>query len=277
MSTVRELLRAAADLPEPSARRDVELLLGHCLNKPRSWLYTWPEKEIAPECVQRFERLLAQRKEGLPVAYLVGEREFWSLSLAVNSATLIPRPETETVVAWALELPLSDAAKVVDLGTGSGAIALAVASERPEWQVTAVDVSVAALEVARANAARAQLSEVSFVQSHWYQALVGQRYHLLLANPPYIDGADPHLDRGDLRFEPRTALVSRDGGLGDLAELVAGAAVQLFDGGWILLEHGFEQGPAVRTLLHKARFKQVTTRLDLAGLERVTGGCWHAE
>jgi release factor glutamine methyltransferase len=277
MSTVRELLHAAADLPEPSARRDVELLLGHCLNKSRSWLYTWPEKEIAPECVQRFERLLAKRKEGLPVAYLVGEREFWSLSLAVNSATLIPRPETETVVAWALELPLSNDVKVVDLGTGSGAIALAVASERPEWQVTAVDESVAALEVARANAARAQLHAVSFVQSHWYQALAGQRYHLLLANPPYIDGADPHLDRGDLRFEPRTALVSPDGGLGDLAELVAGAAAQLFEGGWILLEHGFEQGPAVRTLLHKARFKQVTTRLDLAGLERVTGGCWHAE
>ena len=276
MSTVRELLRAADSLPGQSARRDVELLLGHCLDKPRSWLYTWPEKEIATECVQRFERLVAQRKEGQPVAYLVGEREFWSLPLAVNNATLIPRPETETVVAWALELPMPAAAKVVDLGTGSGAIALAVASERPGWQVTALDESAEALEVARANALRARLQGVSFIQSHWYRELAGLRYDLLLANPPYIDGRDPHLDSGDLRFEPRTALVSANGGLADLAELVADAGAHLFAGGWILLEHGFEQGPAVRALLHEAGFKQVTTRPDLAGLERVTGGCWYA-
>jgi release factor glutamine methyltransferase len=224
MATVQELLRAGSDLPTQCARRDVEILLGHCLNKPRSWLYTWPQKDVAPERAKHFEQLLAQRAKGLPVAYLTGERDFWTLRLAVNNATLIPRPETETVVSWALELPLPDTAAVVDLGTGSGAIALAVASERPAWQVTAVDVSVEALEVARANAVTADLQHVSFLLSNWYEALAGRRFNLLLANPPYIDRGDPHLDRGDLRFEPRAALVSPQGGFGDLRVLIAGAA-----------------------------------------------------
>ncbi len=218
-----------------------------------------------------------RRRTGLPVAYITGEREFWSLQLAVNSATLIPRPETETLVAWALELPLPDAACVLDLGTGSGAIALAVASERPHWQVTALDVSAQALLVARANAVRAGLQRVSFLQSNWYKAVSGQRFDLLLANPPYIDGNDPHLARGDVRFEPRSALVSAHGGLADLDLLVTGAPAQLHDGGWLLLEHGFEQADAVRGMLLHAGFRQVSTRRDLAGQERITGGCWDAD
>ena len=277
MVTVQELLRSGSDLPTDSARRDTEILLCHCLGKPRAWLYTWPEKEVARDCARDFEKLLAQRREGVPVAYLTGEREFWSLQLAVSDATLIPRPETETLVSWALELALPNAASVLDLGTGSGAIALALASERPHWRVTALDVSQEALQVARGNAVRTRLTSVHFVQSDWYQAVTGQRFNVLLANPPYIDGDDPHLALGDVRFEPRSALVSSDSGLEDLGRLVTGAPDQLLDGGWLLLEHGFEQANAVRVMLHDAGFSQVSTRRDMSGQQRITGGRWHAD
>ena len=277
MVTVQELLRSGSDLPTDSARRDTEILLCHCLGKPRAWLYTWPEKEVARDCARDFEKLLAQRREGVPVAYLTGEREFWSLQLAVSDATLIPRPETETLVSWALELALPNAASVLDLGTGSGAIALALASERPHWHVTALDVSQEALQVARGNAVRTRLTSVHFVQSDWYQAVIGQRFNALLANPPYIDGDDPHLALGDVRFEPRSALVSSDSGLEDLGRLVTGASDHLLDGGWLLLEHGFEQANAVCAMLHDAGFSQVSTRRDMSGQQRITGGRWHAD
>ena len=277
MVTVQELLRSGSDLPTDSARRDTEILLCHCLGKSRAWLYTWPEKGVARDCARDFEKLLAQRREGVPVAYLTGEREFWSLQLAVSDATLIPRPETETLVSWALELALPNAASVLDLGTGSGAIALALASERPHWHVTALDVSQEALQVARGNAVRTRLTSVHFVQSDWYQAVTGQRFNALLANPPYIDGDDPHLALGDVRFEPRSALVSSDSGLEDLGRLVTGASDHLLDGGWLLLEHGFEQANAVCAMLHDAGFSQVSTRRDMSGQQRITGGCWHAD
>ena len=277
MLTVQELLRSGSDLPTDSARRDTEILLCHCLGKPRAWLYTWPEKEVARDCARDFEKLLAQRREGVPVAYLTGEREFWSLQLAVSDATLIPRPETETLVSWALELALPNAASVLDLGTGSGAIALALASERSHWRVTALDVSQEALQVARGNAVRTRLTSVHFVQSDWYQAVTGQRFNALLANPPYIDGDDPHLALGDVRFEPRSALVSSDSGLEDLGRLVTGASDHLLDGGWLLLEHGFEQANAVCAMLHDAGFSQVSTRRDMSGQQRITGGRWHAD
>ena len=277
MVTVQELLRSGSDLPTDSARRDTEILLCHCLGKPRAWLYTWPEKEVARDCARDFENLLAQRREGVPVAYLTGEREFWSLQLAVSDATLIPRPETETLVSWVLELALPNAASVLDLGTGSGAIALALASERPHWHVTALDVSQEALQVARGNAVRTRLTSVHFVQSDWYQAVTGQRFNALLANPPYIDGDDPHLALGDVRFEPRSALVSSDSGLEDLGRLVTGASDHLLDGGWLLLEHGFEQANAVCAMLHDAGFSQVSTRRDMSGQQRITGGRWHAD
>ena len=277
MLTVQELLRSGSDLPTDSARRDTEILLCHCLGKPRAWLYTWPEKEVARDCARDFEKLLAQRREGVPVAYLTGERDFWSLQLAVSDATLIPRPETETLVSWALELALPNAASVLDLGTGSGAIALALASERSHWRVTALDVSQEALQVARGNAVRTRLTSVHFVQSDWYQAVTGQRFNALLANPPYIDGDDPHLALGDVRFEPRSALVSSDSGLEDLGRLVTGASDHLLDGGWLLLEHGFEQANAVCAMLHDAGFSQVSTRRDMSGQQRITGGRWHAD
>ena len=277
MATVRELLRLADDLPADSARRDAEILLGHCLGQSRSWLYTWPEREVAADQAESYLQLLAERRNGAPVAYLTGQREFWSLPLKVNSHTLIPRPETETLVAWALELSLPQDATVLDLGTGSGAIALALASERPAWLVEGVDTSDAALQLARDNAAHLGLEWVRFARSHWYEAVAGQRFHLLVGNPPYVDGDDEHLLQGDVRFEPRTALVAADAGLADLALLVAGAPQHLHAGGWLLLEHGASQGEQVRTLLAKAGFGNVATRLDLAGLERISGGRLHAE
>ncbi len=277
MATVQELLRSGDDLPGDSPRRDAEILLGHCLQQSRSWLYTWPEREVPAQQSARYRQLLQQRSQGQPVAYLVGQREFWSLLLTVNQHTLIPRPETETLVAWALELALPAAAKVLDLGTGSGAIALALASERSRWQVTGVDASEEALAVARGNAAALALERVSFDCSDWYQAVAAQRFDLLVSNPPYVDGTDLHLQRGDVRFEPRSALVASDAGLADLAGLAAGAPGHLKAGGWLLLEHGFDQAEAVRALFASAGFGQIKTRCDLAGLERITGGCLDAE
>lgn len=277
MATVRDLLRSAERLASDSPRRDAEVLLCHCLDKTRTWLYAWPDSDVPPECERRFTELLSRRECGQPVAYLTGQREFWSLSLAVSEATLIPRPETEILVAWALELSLPGAAAVLDLGTGSGAIALAVASERPGWRVSAVDSNPEALDVARANAARLQLGRVEFLRSDWYGALGGRRFDLLLANPPYIDGTDPHLQRGDLRFEPRSALVAGEAGIADLARLVADAPAHLSPGGWFLLEHGFQQGPQVRDMLGGTGFSAIATRPDLAGLERVSGGCLRAD
>ena len=277
MITVRELLQGAVRLPGDSARRDAEILLCHCLGKTRSWLYTWPESEVVSTDVAHFDTLMARRESGEPVAYLTGQREFWSLQLTVNEHTLIPRPETETLVEWALELPLPGDARALDLGTGSGAIALAVASERPSWQVTAVDRSAAALAVARTNARRTGLQRVACLQSDWYQALAGQRFNLLLSNPPYVDPDDLHLRQGDLRFEPREALVAERGGVADLEALVGGAPSHLLGGGWLLLEHGFTQGDEVRALLRDRGFSAVSTRADIAGQERISGGCWHAE
>lgn len=278
MATVRELLDSgAASLPGDSARRDAEILLGHCLGQSRAWLYTWPEREPPPEPIERYRQLLARRECGEPIAYLTGWREFWTLQLKVNRHTLIPRPETETLVAWALELPLPPAAAVLDLGTGSGAIALALASERHAWLVEGVDASEAALQAAGDNAAHLGLEWVRFFRSDWYRALTCRRFHLLVANPPYIEAADVHLQQGDLRFEPRGALVAADAGLADLAQLVNGAPAHLHGGGWLLLEHGYQQGERVRVLLQEAGFTHISTRPDLAGLDRITGGCWRAE
>ena len=277
MATVQELLRRAGELPGDAPRREGEILLGHCLDRSRTWLYAWPDAEVSEEQAAQFGRLLAQRRRGTPVAYLTGRREFWSLELEVSPQTLIPRPETETLVEWALALPLPDDAEVLDLGTGSGAIALALASERPRWRMWAVDASEGALQVARANAGRLGYQRVTFLASDWYAALDGRRFDLLVSNPPYIDPDDPHLDRGDLRFEPRGALVASASGLADLAHLVAGATRHLRPGGWLLLEHGWEQAAPVRALLTKTGFRSIETRRDLAGRERVSGGCRDAE
>lgn len=272
MASVSELLRAA-ELTGEEARREAEILLGHVLERPRSWLYTWPEHPVDATAAQHYRELLARRAAGEPVAYLVGEREFWGLSLRVTPDTLIPRPDTETLVEWALDLPLPGAAAVLDLGTGSGAIALALASERPCWQITGADRSEAALAVARANGERLLPGRVHWCGSDWFARVPAGRFHLLVSNPPYVAAADPHLQRGDLRFEPRQALEAGNDGLADIRRLVADAPAWLHPGGWLLLEHGFEQAEAVRGLLDAAGFAAVATRCDLAGQPRVTGGC----
>ncbi|MEQ9462078.1 MAG: peptide chain release factor N(5)-glutamine methyltransferase [Haliea sp.] len=272
MTTVGACLRAGDELPGDSPRRDAEILLGHLLEKPRSWLYAWPEHRLSAAQAADFAALLEQRRCGTPVAYLTGEREFWSLPLRVTEATLIPRPETETLVEWALELVLPATAAVLDLGTGSCAIALALATERSAWQVTATDVSAAALAVAEDNARRLCPGRVRLLSSDWFAAVSGERFELIVSNPPYVESDSPWLGSGDVRFEPRSALVAGDSGLDDLRQLAAGAPAHLRPGGWLLLEHGFQQGEAVRQLLVAAGFDQVTTRRDLGGRERITGG-----
>lgn len=276
MTTVAACLRAGNDLPGDSGRRDAEILLGHLLGKSRSWLYTWPEHTLTAAQAVDYGVLLDRRRGGVPVAYLTGEREFWSLPLRVTDATLIPRPETETLVEWALELPLPPTAAVLDLGTGSGAIALALASERPGWRVTASDASAAALAVAEDNAGRLCPGRIRCLQSDWFGALGGAHFDLIVSNPPYVERDSPWLGSGDVRFEPRSALVAGSAGLDALQQLAAAAPVHLRAGGWLLLEHGFQQGEAVRQLLVAAGFAGVATRCDLAGLERITGGCWGA-
>jgi release factor glutamine methyltransferase len=277
MLTVDACLRAGNDLPGDSARRDAEILLTHVLGKPRSWLYAWPDAQLAPAQAARYAVLLARRRAGEPVAYLIGEREFWSLPLRVTDATLIPRPETETLVEWALSLPLPHDASVLDLGTGTGAIAIALAVERAGWQLTALDRCSAALAVAEDNIARLCPGRVRCLQSDWFAALQGTRHALIVSNPPYVESNSPWLAQGDVRFEPVGALVAGEQGLDDLAQLCVAAPAHLLAGGWLLLEHGHRQGAAVRQLLRESGFESVATRCDLAGRERVTGGCWHAD
>ena len=275
MSRVGELLERAR-LPGECGRFEAELLLSHCLGKPRSYLYGWPEAEVAEGAAARFANLLSRRAAGEPVAYLLGSREFWSLPLRVNADTLIPRPETELLVEWALGLSLPGESRVADLGTGSGAIALALASERPCWQVDAVDLSPRALDVARGNADALGLANVRCLAGDWCEGLEA-RYALLVSNPPYVASGDPHLEQGDLRFEPRRALVAGGDGLEDIRRIVGGAPAHLVPGGWLLLEHGYEQRDAVAGLLEDAGFAAVDSRRDLSGHWRATGGRYDAE
>lgn len=276
MTSVQALLREASDTSMESPRRDAEVLLCHCLRRPRSWLYAWPEHGVDAAVAAEYRRLLGARRTGVPVAYLLEQREFWSLPLRVTPATLIPRPDTEQLVVRALDLPVAAAARVLDLGTGSGAIALALAIERPEWRVVAVESQADALAVARQNIAELAPDRVSLLQSNWFAALSGQRFDLVVANPPYIAAGDGHLNAGDLRFEPRGALVSGEQGLDDLTRIISRAPAHLVPGGFLLLEHGRDQAADVRRLLSASGFQSVQTWRDLGGNDRVSEGQWHA-
>lgn len=267
------LAEAAARLGgSDSPRLDAELLLCAVLGKERSFLYTWPERELSDTEAKRFAELLARRVGGEPVAHILGERGFWSLQLKVTADTLIPRPETELLVEAALARLPEAGGRVLDLGTGSGAIALAIASECPACEVVAVERSEAALQVAQENARTHRLANVSFRHGSWYGPLDNERFALIVGNPPYICADDPHLTQGDVRFEPITALASGSDGLDDIREIVNGAWAHLEPEGWLMLEHGYDQGAAVCELLRKAGFVQVDDLTDLQGHGRVALG-----
>jgi release factor glutamine methyltransferase len=252
---------------------DAELLMAHVLDKPRSWLYAHSEALLPPSVAERFDALVSQRARGVPVAYLTGRRGFWSFELAVTPDTLIPRPETELLVEAALKrLPPERRLRVADLGTGSGAIALAIARERALAEVVASDVSEAALAVARGNAGALGVANVVFRAGDWCAPLRGERFDLIASNPPYIAGDDGHLQAGDLRYEPGLALTPGGDGLDAIRAIVSGAPGCLQPDGWLLLEHGHDQGVAVRALLTEAGFVDVATLPDLEGRDRVAVG-----
>ena len=296
-------LTAALALNASGARIEVQCLLQAVLQVNRAYLLTHPEQQLNAEQHARYVALFERRLSGEPIAYLLGEREFFGLMFKVTPDTLIPRPETELLVELALQripsppapditashstrLPKDSSQvvgylpqageggifRVLDLGTGSGAVALAIAHARPAAEVLACDASHAALEVARANAQRLGIANVAFVQSDWFAALDAQRFDLIVTNPPYIAARDPHLQQGDVRFEPPSALASGDDGLRDIRHIATHAHVYLQPGGWLLLEHGYTQAAQVRELLRQARFGEVFSAQDLAGIERVSGG-----
>ncbi|WP_313927545.1 peptide chain release factor N(5)-glutamine methyltransferase [Pseudoxanthomonas sp.] len=267
------LRAAAARLPGPDARHEAEQLLLHVLGRDRAWLFAHGDDPLPASGAATLDAWLARRASGEPLAYLLGRRGFWTLDLQVSPATLIPRPETERLVELALErLPDDRPLRVADLGTGSGAIALALASERPLAQVVATDLSGDALRVAQANAETNRIANVAFRQGSWLAPLAGQRFDLIASNPPYIADGDPHLMQGDLRYEPPAALSSGADGLDAIREIVATAPAYLLPGGWLLLEHGWDQGEAIRALLLAAGFVDVATETDIEQRDRVTLG-----
>lgn len=274
MPTIESLLKSA-ELPDsPSPRLDAELLLAHALGQSRSYLRTWPEREPDAAQCAAFAALLERRRAGEPVAYLLGRQGFWSLDLEVAPHTLIPRPDTELLVETALTLGPGGPARVLDLGTGTGAIALALACERPAWQVLGVDRVSEAVQLAERNRARLGLGNARFVESVWFSTLGGERFALIVGNPPYIAAADRHLSEGDVRFEPASALVAGEDGLDDIRRIVAEAPEHLEAGGWLLLEHGYDQAEAVRALFAARGFAAVESRRDLGGHQRITLGQW---
>lgn len=258
---------------------DAELLLGAAMGCSRATLKAFPERTVGAESLLQFLDWIDHRVQGQPIAYLLKEQGFWTLDLEVSPDVLIPRPETELLVEHALQLADEwqsgdDGWALADLGTGSGAIALALASERPQWQVCATDISKAALAVAQSNAQRLQL-QVRFLHGAWCKALPsGSRWNMIVSNPPYISDHDPHLAQGDLRFEPRTALVAADAGFQDLQNIASQARGYLLPDGWLLFEHGYSQGEELKQRLQALGYADVHTVRDLAGHERVTGGRW---
>ena len=275
MDFQRWLREAVSELSESeSPKRDAEILLEHVTGKSRTYLLAFGETLLTAEQEAQLAALLARRKTGEPVAHLVGEREFWSLPLYVSAATLIPRPDTECLVEQALARLPTAACSILDLGTGTGAIAVALATERPDCTVTAVDVMPDAVTLAQRNVERLGLGNVTVLRSSWFTALENRLFALIVSNPPYIDEHDPHLAQGDVRFEPLTALVAANEGLADLDHIVTTSRQHLLPGGWLLVEHGWTQGSAVRALFTNAGYREVATCRDYGGNERLTLGQW---
>lgn len=277
--TLAQALRQVERLAHSdSAKVDLELLLMEVLSCSRTYLYTWPETELTPEQALRFESWVSRRAAGEPVAHILQKRGFWTLELEASPVTLIPRPETELLVEVALELlaDMSVGLRVLDLGTGTGAIGLALASELPHSKVLATDLLPEVVGLAERNRIKHGISNCEVLQSDWWQKIAGT-FDLIVSNPPYIEEGDPHLHSGDVRFEPRSALVAGEAGLEDLRRIIAGAPMHLVASGWLLLEHGWLQAEAVRRLLVEAGFVGVFSRRDYGGHERISGGQWFGD
>ena len=273
-TSIRRLIEEAAEtLGSDTGRLDAEVLLASILEKTRSHLHAWPEKILPQESCEKFHQLVKRRVSGEPVAYLTGQREFWSLALAVSTDTLIPRPETETLVTLALEkIPADRCLHIADLGTGSGAVALAIATERPGCRIVATDMSAKALACATSNASRLGIENIRFMQGNWCDPLPREPFDLILSNPPYIEEQDKHLQQGDVRFEPRSALAAGADGMDDLKRIIACAHPCLREGGWLLLEHGYNQADRVKKQLSTQGYREISSHCDDAGLDRVCMG-----
>ncbi len=267
-------LRTALALTANEARLEVQILLQQAFGVTRAWLMAHPEQVLNAIQQTAYEAMLTRRLQGEPIAYILGEREFLGLNFKVTPATLIPRPETELLVELALQhIPEQHVPfRVLDLGTGSGAIAISIAHNKPHVEVVAVDASAAAIEVARENAKRLAVSNLTLAKSEWFSALSGQRFNLIVSNPPYVAAGDEHLTRGDVRFEPLSALASGADGLDDIRRIVGDARDFLEPGAWLLLEHGYDQAAQVRDLLRQNGFVEVFSARDLAAIERISGG-----
>ncbi|MCL9781911.1 peptide chain release factor N(5)-glutamine methyltransferase [Vibrio sp. S4M6] len=270
-SATQQLREANSDSP----CIDASVLLCHALDKPRSYLLTWPEKTLTQEEQDKFSRAMELRLAGQPIAYITGEREFWSLPLEVSKSTLIPRPDTERLVEVSLDLLSNYNGSVLDLGTGTGAIALAIASERPDLNVLGVDMQPEAASLATRNAQKLTIHNATFLCGSWFEPIVQSEHKtfaLIVSNPPYIDEKDPHLQQGDVRFEPSSALVAGENGLADIRYIASQAKAYLQPEGWIAFEHGYDQGEAVRQLLLQFGYQDVKTEKDYAGNDRVSIG-----
>ncbi len=257
-----------------SAKLDAQVLLLEVLNKPRSYLFSWPEKQLTVEQQQLFDSYCQRRLNGEPIAHITGTREFWSLPLQVNATTLIPRPDTETLVEVALNLPLKEDAKVLDLGTGTGAIALALASEKANWQITGVDRIAQAVALSTINKQRLGLQQVTFLQSNWFSEVSNQKFDLIVSNPPYIEHDDEHLTQGDVRFEPLSALVADDDGMADIKHIITQARNYLAPNGYLIFEHGYQQSTKVHSFFAQMAYTNILTVKDLANNDRVTFAQW---
>ena len=275
--TIKKALNWAFSLLETqsdSASIDAEVLLQFSLNKNRTFLYTWPDKVLSNEVWLQFKHFIDLRLKGKPVAHITGTREFWSLEFQVNDTTLIPRPDTELLIETALELPLADDANVLDLGTGTGAIALSLASEKNHWRIIAVDKIKSAVDLAIQNRNRLQLEQVAIMQSDWFDSVSKNTFDLIVSNPPYIDETDIHLTQGDVQFEPLTALIASNEGFADLFYIAEVARQHLTKSGYLLMEHGYQQGTKLRQKMQELGYQSVETKIDLGGNERCTIGCW---
>ncbi|MCG9677890.1 peptide chain release factor N(5)-glutamine methyltransferase [Vibrio sp. Isolate24] len=268
-SAVEKLQKSGSDSPA----LDAAVLLCHTLNKPRAFLLTWPDKILEPEELLAFEKTLQRRLSGEPVAYITGEREFWSLPLKVAPSTLIPRPDTERLVEVALEKAIENQGDILDLGTGTGAIALAIASELPSRQVWGIDLKQEAKRLAESNAELLGIRNAKFLSGSWFEPLgAGTKFALIVSNPPYIEAQDPHLKQGDVRFEPLSALVAKDNGLADIIHIAKQSVTFLLPDGWLMFEHGYDQGASVRAILDSLGFQNITTYKDYGENDRVTIG-----